>query len=660
LLDFITVKGKFTSAVDEGTLWEPGEKYGSQEVGEPTKVQNKDVKFSIRRKIGDFLRGKKKENDETNKSVIGNDGNSLSLQRNKNSEYEGNEKETSERDNDGRQRTDSGGVVENSTRGLEADRDRSDIRVFEETLAAQHNDDSEYSERNRREAESERLVSVAKDNGKYISREETKQLGKVYPKSTGESIVYIDKNNNKVYKVKDPYAKSPMKHGVQPEDVIYEHVVHNLLFPETRYKFEGVSDVNGDVRMVLSQKLVKSVGQPTKNQIDAALAERGLKPDGRYSYSNEYVTVTDVTGDNALLGSDGKVYFIDPIIGFKKPVSDVLDGLSKTVRFRSVKESDLIAEESEIVAKAKANGNYMKAPNGKPTNLSNKQWAQVRTPQFKAWFGDWEKGKVSSKVLDENGEPLVVYHGTRGDFTEFDVEKIGSNLDYGTAGRGYYFTTDRENAENIARNAKGDGEPRVIEAYLNIVNPKRNVGTMELDGSDKKATKFTDKAKADGYDGIEATSGYGISKLHWFVAFDKNQIKSATDNSGEFSKQDDDIIFRFIGEKGAARLDKANEATTRIDNLNVAREMERSGKDAKAIVNFYSKRTPSDTSTSSPEGNTPEGARRSMEGANRSTSGSSNTLKSARADKVESAAKVGQSSDSGKLNNPNRDADNGN
>jgi hypothetical protein len=42
-------------------------------------------------------------------------------------------------------------------------------------------------------------------------------------------------------------------------------------------------------------------------------------------------------------------------------------------------------------------------------------------------------------------------------------------------------------------------------------------------------------------------------------------------------------MFRFIGKKGAANLDKAEEATTRLDNLNVAREMETAGKDAKAI-----------------------------------------------------------------------------
>lgn len=44
-----------------------------------------------------------------------------------------------------------------------------------------------------------------------------------------------------------------------------------------------------------------------------------------------------------------------------------------------------------------------------------------------------------------------------------------------------------------------------------------------------------------------------------------------------------DTRFRFIGEQGAANLDRVEEATTRLDNLNVAREMEKSGKDAKSI-----------------------------------------------------------------------------
>ena len=63
------------------------------------------------------------------------------------------------------------------------------------------------------------------------------------------------------------------------------------------------------------------------------------------------------------------------------------------------------------------------APNGKPTKLSERQYAQVRTKAFKEWFGDWTKITQNedatwnipddvSKVIDlETGEPKVVYHG---------------------------------------------------------------------------------------------------------------------------------------------------------------------------------------------------------------------------------------------------------
>ena len=49
------------------------------------------------------------------------------------------------------------------------------------------------------------------------------------------------------------------------------------------------------------------------------------------------------------------------------------------------------------------------APNGKPSNLTPEQYKLVRTPEFKAWFGDWENyPENASKVVDENGEPMVV------------------------------------------------------------------------------------------------------------------------------------------------------------------------------------------------------------------------------------------------------------
>lgn len=229
-----------------------------------------------------------------------------------------------QQDNDGSAGNDSGTVARDAAGSVASNRDRSTIRSYEEGLAAHQYAHTDDSERNRREKESERLVGIAKANGQYFDRDRKSVVGTKNAKSTGESEVYVDKDGKKIYKVKDPYAKSPMKGDVQPEDVIYEHLVHNKYFPETAYGFEGISDDMGDVRIVLSQDYVESVGQPTTEQIESALAEKGLLPEGRYTYGNEEISVTDVTGDNALLGADGKVYFIDPIINFKKPVREIL------------------------------------------------------------------------------------------------------------------------------------------------------------------------------------------------------------------------------------------------------------------------------------------------------------------------------------------------
>ncbi len=149
----------------------------------------------------------------------------------------------SEQDNDGLSAADNGGAVAGDTaRGVEADRDRSDIRVYEEGLGAAHNEYSEHSERNRREAESERLVEIARRNGHYRKQEEVLARGIKYTKGSGESEVVIDHDHGRVYKIKDPYAKGAMKPGVNPEDAIYEHLVHNRYFPETAY---GSADFSG-------------------------------------------------------------------------------------------------------------------------------------------------------------------------------------------------------------------------------------------------------------------------------------------------------------------------------------------------------------------------------------------------------------------------------
>ena len=80
------------------------------------------------------------------------------------------------------------------------------------------------------------------------------------------------------------------------------------------------------------------------------------------------------------------------------------------------------------------------APNGKESNLTPEQYKLVRTPEFKKWFGDWENDpENASKVVDENGEPLVAYHGTDERFNIFSYSKINDSSNFYDI-LGFYFT----------------------------------------------------------------------------------------------------------------------------------------------------------------------------------------------------------------------------
>lgn len=94
----------------------------------------------------------------------------------------------------------------------------------------------------------------------------------------------------------------------------------------------------------------------------------------------------------------------------------------------------------------------------------------VQSQQFKRWFGDWLNDPAhASKVVNADGTPLVMYHGTRaenGDFTVFDYSKAVKKGGIGlkALGKGNYFTSKPLN------DSKRYGS-RAISAYLDIKNP---------------------------------------------------------------------------------------------------------------------------------------------------------------------------------------------
>lgn len=78
--------------------------------------------------------------------------------------------------------------------------------------------------------------------------------------------------------------------------------------------------------------------------------------------------------------------------------------------------------------------------------------AVTNTPEFRRWFGD-------SKIREDDGQPMVVYHGTNASRTEFRP--------------GTYFTAVRGQAQDYANTATemDGGHPTVIAVYLSLQNP---------------------------------------------------------------------------------------------------------------------------------------------------------------------------------------------
>lgn len=170
---------------------------------------------------------------------------------------------------------------------------------------------------------------------------------------------------------------------------------------------------------------------------------------------------------------------------------------------------------------------------------------QTETPEFKQWFGD-------SKVTDEEGKPLVVYHGTAADFNEFSKsksnDKDGRRLGMGWGKDKFYFADSGEAASSSAEYAgiMGRGkQENVMPVYLSMKNPIDASRYMDLVSKAQSMGKSRDSAiayvdkqiKGNGIDGIVDKDTGGMA------VFEPTQIKSATGNNGKFDASNPDIRF---------------------------------------------------------------------------------------------------------------------
>lgn len=245
----------------------------------------------------------------------------------------------------------------------------------------------------------------------------------------------------------------------------------------------------------------------------------------------------------------------------------------KFTKFMAMPTADInrMKEKESIIEKAKANGTFLKAPNGKKSNLNESQWVSVRTKEFKKWFGDWENNpEKSSKVVDKNGEPRVVYHGTNVKFDKFDKSKLGSkNWMADSAYTGFFFAGDKKTSQAYVgmNNADMMGLSLAQSPILTNITDKykseleaankaiEDVSQVELEKDRKKYEEFlapiVAKLRED-----DALPESAILELYSRRQIDKSvfeRINSINNQNGN-SKRLDDIKSKILDEVEAAWL----------------------------------------------------------------------------------------------------------
>lgn len=161
----------------------------------------------------------------------------------------------------------------------------------------------------------------------------------------------------------------------------------------------------------------------------------------------------------------------------------------------------------------------------------------IYSPQFKKWFGNWQNSKKCSKVLDNNGFPLIVHHGTNNEFNEFKSHYMGQT---GTAlGQGFYFTSNQDEAKGFGENVKS--------FFLNIRKPlnsnKLTMGRNEI----KVLVDSIDKKQSED----DPDFGYGILSDFGDVDYEgRNKVLNSAVDMLLDNENDVDLVGELINISG--------------------------------------------------------------------------------------------------------------
>lgn len=144
----------------------------------------------------------------------------------------------------------------------------------------------------------------------------------------------------------------------------------------------------------------------------------------------------------------------------------------------------------------------------------------TQSEAFKRWFGD-------SKVVDAEGNPLVVYHGTGADISTFDPSKT-------KLADGVFVTPSASYASTFAE--ASEGGPNVIPLYAKIERPRY------IKAEDFNTESFLSATQDGNADGVIVLEEDGKT-IHSAFVFEPTQLKSSIGNIGTYDPANPDIRY---------------------------------------------------------------------------------------------------------------------
>lgn len=264
-------------------------------------------------------------------------------------------------------------------------------------------------------------------------------------------------------------------------------ILHELIHDATTYaqhgREKGAIDANSDLGRIaarasrLWQALLLSSSKPSyqypltnDRELLAGLSHEGFR---------QWLKSIDVYVDNATTPSRYSL-FAGPSTAVRSDalteLEHILDGFFEKASFYEHSHINVPANRNEV----HQHGVESERSNGSEDTLLFRDGdvnPQVYTPEFKAWFGDWENDpENASKVVNEDGTPRVVYHGTKMPFWTFDGGKSRGIFTDGLN----YFALDRQFAEDWARRDDEKRRTPEVNQRLEAAKNKRREHEREI------------------------------------------------------------------------------------------------------------------------------------------------------------------------------------